>query len=98
MFINDITSVLNCNVQMLRDDIKISLPICGKKDHLTLQQCIDNAVEWAWRNFVLLNHKKTVIAMYTYRTSCTMLIRQMVWAAAAHQRRLSLLSKIEKKN
>ena len=37
MFINDITSVLNCDVPMFADHIKALLPISGKEDHLTLQ-------------------------------------------------------------
>ena len=35
------------------------------EDHLTLQQCLHNAVEWAKRNYIPLNHKKNVIASYT---------------------------------
>ena len=60
-FTNDTTPILNCNVQMFAEDIKISLPVAFMKDHLALQQCEDNTMEWAQRNFRPLNHKKTVL-------------------------------------
>lgn len=66
-FINDITSVLTCYVQMFADDVKIVLPgriqgFLGRKDHLVL--CTYEATDW---DYVPRNHKKTT-ATYTRKT------------------------------
>ena len=69
LFINDITSVLNCSVQLFADDIKISLKISGIEDHLCLQRCIDAVAKWADDNLMPLNHSKTVVVTFTRKTN-----------------------------
>lgn len=69
LFINDITSILKCNIQLFADDIKISLPIRGMEDHAALQTAIDSAAEWANENHMPLNHAKTVVVSYTRKTN-----------------------------
>ena len=69
LFINDITSVLSCSIQLFADDIKISHAIYGIDDHLHLQKCIDDVGKWAKDNMMPLNHSKTVVVTFTRKTN-----------------------------
>lgn len=51
IFIKDIIFVLNCNVQLFANDIKISRPVYGVEGHLSLHSAFDSIAMCADVNY-----------------------------------------------
>ena len=65
LFMNDIVSVIShdTNILMYADDTKIWRQILSESDHETLQNDIDNLIDWSVRNKMKFHPSKTKVLM-----------------------------------
>lgn len=71
LFINDLPHLINSNILLFADDLKIYLKICSQEDARKLQRDIDTIANWCRANNLELNIAKCNVMSFTRRTEAT---------------------------